>query len=126
MAKKLDYDYCRAAPVMEWISNKWSMAILLQLESAEDKPRFNDLFRSIPHISEKMLASSLELLCADGLVFRIDYGGIPPRVEYELTPLSRSLLPLIHDINRWGQEHFDEIIRSRREYAEQHSNSKPF
>lgn len=121
MTKKLDYKYCRAVPVMEWISNKWSMAILLQLESVEKKWRFNDLFRSIPHISEKMLACSLDLLCSDGLVFRTDYGGIPPRVEYELTPLARSLLPLIHDINRWGQEHFDEIIRSRREYTEHHN-----
>ena len=58
MAKKLDYEYCKAAPVLEWLGNKWAMAVLLKI--AENYPvRFNELYRAIPSVSEKVLCRSV-------------------------------------------------------------------
>ena len=58
--RKLDYDYCHAAPILEWMSRKWALVTLLRIEemssNENESVRFGDLFRSIPHISEKMLA----------------------------------------------------------------------
>lgn len=54
MAKKLDYDYCRAAPMLEWIGNKWTLVVLMKI--SESGPiRFNELYRNIPSVSEKVL-----------------------------------------------------------------------
>lgn len=54
MAKKLDYGYCKAAPILEWIGNKWALVVLVKIY--ESGPvRFNELYRSIPSVSEKVL-----------------------------------------------------------------------
>ena len=100
------------------MSNKWCMVILLKMEEAGGTCRFGDLFRSVPFVSEKMLSSSLRSLCEDGLIFRKSLGGLPPHVEYGLAPLALSLLPLIHQLNEWGHNHFKEIMRNRQRYAE--------
>ncbi|MDE6003638.1 MAG: helix-turn-helix transcriptional regulator, partial [Prevotella sp.] len=95
--KKLDYDYCRAAPVLEWMSHKWAIVTLLRIEDecgghADQSIRFSDLFRTIPHISEKMLASTLDYLETEGLVTRTANEEKQPRVEYAVTHLARNLL----------------------------------
>ena len=64
--KKLDYDYCHAAPVLEWMSQKWALVAMMRIEEAcRDKTdrgiRFSDLFRTIPHISEKVLLTFISL-----------------------------------------------------------------
>lgn len=113
--KKIDYDYCPAAPVIEWMSNKWAVITLLRLQSCGAAAyRFGDLFRTIPHISEKMLASTLDFLENEGLVIRNSYQEKPPRVEYSLTPLARSFLREISYIIEWGQLHYEEIVAGRR------------
>lgn len=112
--KKLDYTYCRAAPVMEWMANKWALATLLQIEACGGKNcRFGDLFRRIPHLSEKVLASTLDYLEHEGLVKRAEYEGHPPRVEYALTPLAVSFLREISYVVEWGQLHYDDIMKAR-------------
>ena len=95
--KKLDYDYCHAAPVLEWMSQKWALVAMMRIEEAggdeTDKGiRFGDLFRTIPHISEKVLASTLDYLEGEGLVVRTSHDSVPPCVEYSLTPLARNFL----------------------------------
>ena len=72
--KNLDYDYCHAAPVLEWMSQKWALVAMMRIEeSCRDKTdrgvRFGDLFRTIPHISEKVLASTLNYLDFSLFVF---------------------------------------------------------
>ena len=57
MAKKLDYGYCKAAPILEWIGNKWALVVIVKIY--ESGPvRFNELYRSIPSVSEKVLSVS--------------------------------------------------------------------
>lgn len=120
MNRKLDYDYCRAAPVLEWMSHKWAMVILLRIEDAQSKEancsgiRFSSLFRTIPHISEKMLASTLNYLEREGLLVRTFSQSPLPQVEYSLSPLARNFLREISYVIEWGQLHYDEIMKERR------------
>lgn len=111
MTKKLDYNYCKAAPVQEWMGNKWAVVTLLNM--ADGHCRFADLFRTIPHVSEKMLAATLRLLERDGLVSRTVCNNQPLIVDYALTPLGESFLREIRYVMQWGQEHYDEILRNR-------------
>lgn len=60
MKKKLNYDYCQAAPVLEWMSQKWALVVMLRIEEYEKKSiRFSELFRTIPQVSEKYLRPRL-------------------------------------------------------------------
>ena len=52
MAKKLDYEYCKAAPMLEWLGNKWALVVLVKI-SESGPVRFNELYRNIPSVSEK-------------------------------------------------------------------------
>ena len=90
MAKKLDYNYCKAAYILEWMGNK-----------------------SIPQVSEKMLVSTLKQLEHDGLVSRTVYKEQPPHVEYSLTPLGESFLREISYVMEWGQIHHNEVMQNR-------------
>lgn len=67
MRKKLDYDYCSASPILEWLGDKWALVVLLKLHE-NGVIRFNELYKTIPYISEKMLSSVLRSLVTDGLV----------------------------------------------------------
>lgn len=118
MKRKLDYAYCKAAPVLEWMSHKWTLVILLRIEAHQKTLgkrgiRFGDLFRTIPAISEKMLASTLEYLEGEGLVFRQAHNEASPHVEYTLTPLAEKFLREIEYVMEWGQIHYSEIMEAR-------------
>ena len=76
--------------------------------------RFSQLRKLIPDISSKMLASTLDVLEADGLVFRTVYPEVPVRVEYELTEMGRSLVPLIDALTDWALNHQEAILAHRR------------
>ena len=103
MQKKFDRNYCPASPLLEWLGNKWAMVVLLRLEE-QGTMRFNELFRTIPHMSEKMLASALKHLVENGLAERQVYAEVPPKVEYSLTPLAEAFLPQLHALIDWGKE----------------------
>lgn len=64
--------------------------------------RFSDLCRSMSGITQKMLTQQLRELEQDGIVFRKVYPQVPPKVEYSITPLGRSLKPVVNAIHRWG------------------------
>jgi DNA-binding HxlR family transcriptional regulator len=106
---------CPVRNVIDRISDKWSILILLVLEEGEIL-RFNEIHSSIQNISQKMLAVTLKTLEAHGLVKRTVYPQIPPKVEYELTFRGKSLLPHIHGLVQWAAENFDEIKSSREKY----------
>lgn len=112
MAKKLDYGYCKAAPILEWIGNKWNLIVLLKV-SEGGTVRFNELYRTIPSISEKVLSQVLRQLYTDGILDRKLYPDVPPRVEYSVSEFGQTLLPHILNIIGWGHENFDTIIRNR-------------
>lgn len=112
MAKKLDYEYCKAAPMLEWLGNKWAMVVLVNI--SENGPvRFNELYRTIPSVSEKVLSQVLRQLTTDGIIRRELFPDIPPRTEYSLTDLGKTLLPHIEALIAWGRENFDAIMSNR-------------
>lgn len=112
MAKKLDYDYCSAAPMLEWIGNKWTLVVLLKI--SENGPiRFNELYRNIPSVSEKVLSQVLRQLTADGIIRRELFPDVPPRTEYSLTALGQTLLPHVEALISWGRDNFDTIMSNR-------------
>lgn len=87
------------------IGGRWKPAILFSLLSG--KMRYNELLKSISGISERMLVAQLRELEQYGLVKRIIYPEVPPRVEYELTSLGLSTKSMLQSISEWGNMHRD-------------------
>jgi DNA-binding HxlR family transcriptional regulator len=112
----LDTTNCPVRQVLDRIGDKWSTLVVLLLGDS-GVMRFNGIAQAIGDISQKMLTATLRNLEADGLVSRKMYQEIPPRVEYELTELGRSLVPLIRALEVWADEHFQAIKRNRKQYA---------
>ena len=113
MRKKLDYDYCSASPILEWLGDKWALVVLLKLHENE-VIRFNELYKTIPSISEKMLSTVLRSLVTDGLVNRKIYPTVPPKVEYYVSEFGETLIPYLEQLKQWGQENFETIMENRR------------
>ena len=113
MRKKLDYDYCSASPILEWLGDKWALVVLLKLHENE-VIRFNELYKTIPSISEKMLSTVLRSLVTDGLVNRKIYPTVPPKVEYYVSEFGETLIPHLEQLKQWGQENFETIMENRR------------
>lgn len=114
MAKKLDYGYCKAAPMLEWLGNKWALVVLVKI--SENGPvRFNELYRTIPSVSEKVLSQVLRQLVTDGIIRRKLYPDVPPRVEYSVTDFGRTLLPHVEALINWGRDNFDQIMQHRKQ-----------
>jgi DNA-binding HxlR family transcriptional regulator len=114
--RTIDTVNCPVRHVLDRIGDKWSTLIILVLGDS-GVMRFNEIGSAIGDISQKMLTATLRNLEADGPVSRKMYREIPPRVEYELTGLGRSLLPLIRQLEVWASEHFQTIKRNRNRYA---------
>lgn len=93
--------HCALDVTMELVGGKWKTIVLWYLR--KDKKRFSELRKLIPGITEKMLSLQLRQLERDGFVARTVHPEVPPRVEYALTPLGRTLLPLLEEIARWGR-----------------------
>jgi DNA-binding HxlR family transcriptional regulator len=92
------------------ISGRWKLIIIWQLK--DGAKRFSDLQRSIPHTSKKMLSQQLRELEVDGLILRKNYQETPPRVEYSITALGTSLVPILDSLYNWGtQNHIIEHIQ---------------
>lgn len=109
------YSNCPIRNVLSRVGDKWSMLVLFTLESNNNQ-RFKELQRNIPDISQKMLATTLKMLEADGLILRVAFSEIPPRVEYSLTKKGESLLPLINNLISWASDNMEDIIESRRNF----------
>lgn len=109
------YPNCPIRNVLSRVGDKWSMLVLFTLESNNNQ-RFKELQRNIPDISQKMLTTTLKMLEADGLILRVAFSEIPPRVEYSLTKKGESLLPLINNLISWASDNIEDIIESRRNF----------
>jgi DNA-binding HxlR family transcriptional regulator len=108
---------CGLEAALVVIGGKWKPLILFHLVSG--KRRFGELRRLVAGVSEKMLIQQLRELQADGIVERADFKEIPPKVEYSLTPLGRSLAEALHPLCEWGSAHAAaiEAIGQRRSTA---------
>ncbi|KGF26812.1 winged helix-turn-helix transcriptional regulator [Prevotella histicola] len=109
------YPNCPIRNVLSRVGDKWSMLVLFTLESNNNQ-RFKELQRNIPDISQKMLTTTLKMLESDGLILRVAFSEIPPRVEYSLTEKGESLLPLINNLISWASDNMEDIIESRRNF----------
>ena len=115
LKKYSDADHCPVRNVMERFGDKWSLLVLMLLEEGKVL-RFSEISGYIQTISQKMLAVTLKSLEADGLIKRTVYPQIPPKVEYELTPMGKSLLPHLHELAQWAMVNMDHIKSSRQQY----------
>ena len=97
---------CPVEGVLNLIDGKWKGVILYHL--LEDTVRFNELGRRLSKITQRMLTRQLRELEAAGLIHREIYPEVPPRVEYSLTKLGRSLEPILRSLWSWGNTYLDD------------------
>jgi len=111
-----DFDDCPVRTVLDRIGDKWSILVMVTLGENE-KLRFNELHKLIGDVSQKMLTVTLRTLEADGLISRTIYPEVPPRVEYEITKLGKTLLPHINGLAQWAKANINTIKKSREKFA---------
>lgn len=97
------------------VADKWTMLVLEVLEE-HGRLRFTRLGELVSGVSQKMLTKTLRQMEADGLVVRTVYPIVPPRVEYELTDLGRSLTEAFCGVWVWAEMHREAVMRARRAY----------
>jgi len=103
---------CQAVnSVLARVGDKWSVLTIVLL--GDGPKRFNEVKRLVGGISQRMLTLTLRGLERDGLVTRTVYPTIPPRVEYELTPLGRSLRAAVEPLGLWAKSHVPDIHKAR-------------
>ncbi|GAB3807849.1 winged helix-turn-helix transcriptional regulator [Micromonospora zhanjiangensis] len=102
---------CRARLAFDLLANTWNAVLLWALRDGPARPVH--LRERIGGISPKVLTETLRRLAFNGLVERVPYPGAPPRVDYRLTELGRSLLPLIEAIGAWAFAHGDEVMAAQ-------------
>jgi DNA-binding HxlR family transcriptional regulator len=105
---------CRVREVLDRVGDKWSLYVIEMLGGGTR--RFSDLRRMIDGISQRMLTVTLRGLERDGLVTRTVHPTVPPRVEYALTPMGRTLLATTCTLLHWANDHLPEIDAARAAY----------
>ena len=108
MSSKIDNSLCPFTTTIGLIGGRWKSIILYML--IDHTRRFGEIAARMPSISRKVLTEQLKELEADGLINRQKFNEIPPRVEYSLTELGRSLKPILDDMATWGQ---DKILNAK-------------
>jgi len=106
---------CPSRTVLHRIGARWTVFVVTAL--AEGPMRFTELRTHIQGITPKVLTDTLRTLEVDGLVLRTSYDENPPRVEYTLTPLGRSLLSPLQAVREWAESHVAEMIQAREDAA---------
>lgn len=105
---------CPVRDVLDRIGDKWSVMAITLL--GDGPLRFMELKREIGLVSQRMLTRTLRALERDGLLTRTVYPTVPPRVDYELTPLGRSLHATLSELAAWAFAHNDQIAAARADY----------
>lgn len=113
---EIDIKNCPVRKVLDRFGDKWSLLVLLILGKKETL-RFSEINKEIgPDISQKMLTVTLRTLETDGFIKRTIYPEIPPRVEYTITDLGKSLVPLIDKLEKWAKSNMSVIEKSRKKF----------
>lgn len=106
---------CPIGPVVDIVFSRWTTPILWSLHT-HGRQRFVELERRIARITPKVLTQRLRQLERDGLVVRTYHPEVPPRVEYEISELGRSLAPLFAHLAEWSADNLEKVERSRQSY----------
>jgi DNA-binding HxlR family transcriptional regulator len=113
-----DYDAflaaCPSRQLLDRLTDKWVTLILSSL--ADGEQRYSELGRTIAGVSQKMLTQTLRNLERDGILIRSITPAVPVRVSYQLTPLGRSLLPIVRAIKQWAEQNMSEVQDARNRY----------
>jgi DNA-binding HxlR family transcriptional regulator len=103
--------------VLGRLADKWTVLVVGQL--ARGTRRFGELRREIAGISPKVLTQTLRALQRDGILTRRIYASVPPRVEYTLTPLGRTLIDLVEAIRAWAETHIEAVLEAQQSFDQQ-------
>jgi DNA-binding HxlR family transcriptional regulator len=105
---------CPSRQLLDRLTDKWVTLILSAL--ADGEQRYSELSRTIAGVSQKMLTQTLRNLERDGILIRSITPAVPVRVSYRLTPLGRSLLPIVQSIKDWAEKHMSVVQDARNRY----------
>ncbi len=112
-----DEDEAAIRELLSRIGDKWSVLVIVALaKSPKRRARFSVLEKMIPGISQRMLTATLRSLERDGLLIRELFPEVPPRVEYELTPLGFSLLDTLKRLVAWVSKNWLEVKEARKKF----------
>ena len=109
-SKEMERDKCSEVDVRPFayaislIDGKWKMHILFWLWKM-DTLRYSELKRALGNVTHKMLSNQLKELESDGLILRKEYPQVPPKVEYSLSAVGQTMMPILQQFCRWGHEH---------------------
>lgn len=98
------YEKCPLQKMLNAVGGKWKLLIIYNLKE-HTMVRYNALLKMIPGISQKVLTSQLKELEGAGFILRTAYPEVPPRVEYSLTDLGKSLYPVLDSMSSWAADH---------------------
>jgi DNA-binding HxlR family transcriptional regulator len=113
---------CPSRAVLNLIGDKWAMLIFPLLRKRPQ--RNSELLRQVDGISQKVLTATLRDFEVHGLVLRHDYGTVPPKVDYRLTPLGDTLADAMSVLDQWVVDHYYEIAAARERYQRRHLRRK--
>jgi DNA-binding HxlR family transcriptional regulator len=120
-----DHSKCPIREMLTRLGDKWSILIIYTLSQAPDQRlRFSQLLKGIQGISQRMLTTTLRNLERDGAVKRHFYAEVPPRVEYELTPLGKSLLGPVQALMVWVEANWGQISAARATFDATHKKKE--
>jgi DNA-binding HxlR family transcriptional regulator len=105
---------CPSRTSLARIANKWTAMVVIAL--SEGPLRFGALREAVEGISGKVLTDTLRDLERDGILLRTMYNEMPPRVEYELTPLGQTLRRPLTALGQWAEENIEDVLRAREHY----------
>lgn len=103
---------CPSRAILQHLTSRWAVLVMIAL--SDGRLRFSQLKRRIGGISERMLAQTLQVLEADGLILREAFDVVPPHVEYELTDLGRGAGLRLRDFATWIEAHVPDVVAARR------------
>lgn len=111
----LRIEACPIRDIISRLGDKWSLLVLATLD-VNGTMRFNDIYKSIGDISQRMLTVTLRSLESDGLISRKIYPEVPPRVEYTLTKSGEDLMPYLNNLVDWAMKNMENIVENREQY----------
>lgn len=114
---------CPSRAVLRHLTDRWTPLIISVL-AQKQQLRFTELQHNIGGISAKVLTETLRSLERDGLIIRTVIAAIPPRVDYQLSPLGKTLIEPLQSLCQWAENHMAEVLDNREKFASQKAPRK--